>query len=61
MSAADQRQPALLIVIASTRPGRVGLPVGRWFEERARTHGRFEELVRASEALAGLRGGTAAS
>jgi len=30
------------IVIASTRPGRVGLPVGRWFEERARAHGGFE-------------------
>jgi NAD(P)H-dependent FMN reductase len=28
--------PSLLIVIASTRPGRVGLPVARWFEQRAR-------------------------
>ena len=24
--------PNLLIIIASTRPGRVGLPVARWFE-----------------------------
>ncbi len=45
MSAADERQPALLIVIASTRPGRVGLPVGRWFEERARAHGGFRVTV----------------
>jgi len=35
-------KPKLLIVIASTRPGRVGLPVGRWFEAHARTHGAFE-------------------
>jgi NAD(P)H-dependent FMN reductase len=34
--------PKLQIVIASTRPGRVGLPVGRWFEERARAHGAFD-------------------
>ncbi len=38
--------PTLLTVIASTRPGRVGLPVGEWFHERARAHGGFEpELV----------------
>lgn len=34
--------PKLLIVIASTRPGRVGLPVARWFEAHARAHGGFE-------------------
>ncbi|HSZ04102.1 MAG TPA: NAD(P)H-dependent oxidoreductase [Solirubrobacteraceae bacterium] len=34
--------PKLQIVIASTRPGRVGLPVGRWFEQRARAHGAFD-------------------
>ena len=39
------REPALLIVIASTRPGRVGLSVGRWFEQRARAHGRFRVSV----------------
>lgn len=33
--------PNLTIVIASTRPGRVGLPVGQWFTERAKTHGGF--------------------
>jgi NAD(P)H-dependent FMN reductase len=38
--------PKLLVVIASTRPGRVGLPVGEWFYERALAHGGFDpELV----------------
>jgi NAD(P)H-dependent FMN reductase len=32
----------LQIIIASTRPGRVGVPVGRWFEAEARAHGAFE-------------------
>jgi NAD(P)H-dependent FMN reductase len=37
-------------VIASTRPGRVGLPVGRWFFERAQAHGKFQaELVDLKE------------
>jgi NAD(P)H-dependent FMN reductase len=35
----------LRIVIASTRPGRVGLPVGRWFEGVARDHGGFDVEV----------------
>jgi NAD(P)H-dependent FMN reductase len=40
----------LMIVIASTRPGRVGLPVGEWFAERARAHAGFElELVDLAE------------
>jgi len=34
--------PKLLIVIASTRPGRIGLPVARWFIEEASGQGRFE-------------------
>lgn len=34
--------PTLQILIASTRPGRVGLPVAQWFEERARAHGAFD-------------------
>jgi NAD(P)H-dependent FMN reductase len=38
-------KPTLQIVIASTRPGRVGLPVGQWVEERARSHGGFEVEV----------------
>ncbi len=35
-------EPTLMIVIASVRPGRVGLPVAQWFESRARAHGAFE-------------------
>ena len=35
----------LRIVIASTRPGRVGLPVGRWFEGVARAHAGFDVEV----------------
>jgi NAD(P)H-dependent FMN reductase len=34
--------PTLLTIIASTRPGRVGLPVGEWFHERAVAHGAFD-------------------
>ncbi len=37
--------PQLMIVIASTRPGRVGLPVAQWFTERASLHGAFELVV----------------
>jgi NAD(P)H-dependent FMN reductase len=31
-----------MIVIGSTRPGRVGEPVAAWFAERAERHGGFE-------------------
>jgi len=42
--------PRLQIIIASTRPGRIGLPVGRWFEERATEHCRFDvEVVDLAE------------
>jgi NAD(P)H-dependent FMN reductase len=34
--------PKLSVVIGSTRPGRVGLPIGQWFFERAKAHGKFE-------------------
>lgn len=34
--------PKLQVIIGSTRPGRVGLPVATWFVERAITHGAFE-------------------
>jgi NAD(P)H-dependent FMN reductase len=38
------------VVIASTRPGRVGLPIGTWFLERAKAHGKFEvELLDLAE------------
>ncbi len=37
--------PNLLIIIASTRPGRAGLPVAGWFEPIARAHGAFDVTV----------------
>jgi NAD(P)H-dependent FMN reductase len=30
------------VIVASTRPGRVGLPVAKWFLDRVTQHGRFE-------------------
>ncbi len=40
----------LYVVIASTRPGRAGLPIGQWFFEFARRHGAFDvELVDLAE------------
>ena len=44
--------PRLGVVIASVREGRVGLPVARWFTERARQHGRFEVDVIDLKAVA---------
>ena len=42
--------PKLFVIIASTRPGRVGLPVAQWFTERAREHGGFDvEVVDLAE------------
>jgi NAD(P)H-dependent FMN reductase len=35
----------LLVIIGSTRPGRIGLPVATWFVERAQKHGGFEVEV----------------
>ncbi|MGH2834032.1 MAG: NADPH-dependent FMN reductase [Solirubrobacteraceae bacterium] len=37
--------PELQVVIASTRPGRVGLPVSEWFIELAREHDKFAVQV----------------
>lgn len=34
--------PKLLIVIASTRPGRAGLPIAEWFTARAEAHPGFD-------------------
>jgi NAD(P)H-dependent FMN reductase len=34
--------PRLGVLIASTRPGRAGLPIATWFTERAREHGKFD-------------------
>jgi hypothetical protein len=35
----------LSVVIASTRPGRAGLPVGRWVADTAAAHGGFQVEV----------------
>jgi NAD(P)H-dependent FMN reductase len=37
--------PTLLVVIASTRPGRVAPVIGRWFTQRAAEHGGFDVKV----------------
>jgi NAD(P)H-dependent FMN reductase len=37
--------PHLQIVIASTRPGRVGGAFAHWFADRARRHGGFDVKV----------------
>ena len=43
-------KPTLQIIIASTRPGRVGLPVAQWFAEFAEHQDVFEiELVDLAE------------
>jgi NAD(P)H-dependent FMN reductase len=42
--------PTLQIIIASTRPGRIGLPVGEWVRDRAREHGGWDvDLVDLAE------------
>jgi NAD(P)H-dependent FMN reductase len=42
--------PKLEIIVASTRPGRVGLPVAQWFLGCAEKHGGFDiELVDLAE------------
>jgi NAD(P)H-dependent FMN reductase len=39
-------QPKLLVIISSTRPGRIGVPVANWFVEQAGAHAGFEvELI----------------
>lgn len=43
-------RPTLQIVVASTRPNRIGLRIAQWFEQRALDHGGFEvELVDLAE------------
>ncbi len=37
--------PSLTIIIASTRPGRAGLPIAQWFTELARAHNGFDVQV----------------
>ena len=45
MPPAATARPVLLIVIASTRPSRVGGKVAAWVTDRARAHGAFEVRV----------------
>jgi NAD(P)H-dependent FMN reductase len=41
-----QRRPLLQIIVASTRPGRVGEPLARWFADYAREYEAFDvEIV----------------
>jgi hypothetical protein len=48
--------PTLQIIVASTRPGRVGLPVADWFTARAKAHdAMLTELDRVQAALRPLR------
>jgi NAD(P)H-dependent FMN reductase len=35
-------RPVLRVIVASTRPGRIGLPIGIWFLDQAILHGAFE-------------------
>jgi len=43
-------KPRLQVIIGSTRPGRAGPVVARWFAERAADHGAFEvQLVDLAE------------
>jgi NAD(P)H-dependent FMN reductase len=39
---ATEPKPRLMIVVASTRPGRMGTPVANWFVPRAREYGAFD-------------------
>ena len=42
--------PKLSILIASTRPGRAGVPIAEWFAARARAHNAFDvELIDLAE------------
>ncbi len=41
----DSTPMHLTVIIASTRPGRAGLPIANWFVERAKKHGAFEVTV----------------
>jgi NAD(P)H-dependent FMN reductase len=37
--------PNLTVIIASTRPGRSGLPIAQWFTSQAESHGAFDVVV----------------
>ena len=43
-------RPVVQVIVASTRPGRVGEPTARWIAERAEKHGAFDvEIVDLAE------------
>lgn len=43
-------RPLVQVIVASTRPGRVGEPTARWIAERAEKHGAFDvEIVDLAE------------
>lgn len=42
MSESVSSRPLLHVIVASVRPGRVGLPVARWFVDHAQRHGAFD-------------------
>ncbi|QIS14005.1 NADPH-dependent FMN reductase [Nocardia arthritidis] len=44
----------LEIIIASTRPGRIGLPIGQWIEAEAVGHGGWDEVELVDLAVVNL-------
>lgn len=47
---ADMSLPTLQIIVGSTRPGRIGLPIADWFRQHAEAHGGFTvELIDLAE------------
>ena len=43
-------KPLLQVIVASSRPGRIGLPIATWLAELARTHDGFDvEIVDLAE------------
>ncbi|MFJ9353026.1 NADPH-dependent FMN reductase [Streptomyces mirabilis] len=44
----------LKIIIASTRPGRIGLTIGEWFECHSKKHGGFDDIELVDLAEVGL-------
>ena len=46
----EERMPKLIIILGSTRPGRIGLPVANWFADLASADGSFDaQLVDLAE------------
>lgn len=49
-SRGDRARPLLQVIVASTRPGRIGRSIGEWVERAAIEHGGFDvELVDLAE------------